>query len=141
MDTPEDAAKAREFGAEGIGLCRTEHMFFEEDRIVAVRQMIVAESESERREALQQILAMQKGDFKKIFRVMDGLPVTVRLLDPPSASHIRWRARPRIAGAAARAIRRPAGRRSANRTAARWPVGHARQPPIAALSRVPGRSG
>jgi pyruvate,orthophosphate dikinase len=58
-------------------------MFFEEDRIVAVRQMIVAESESERREALQQILAMQKGDFKKIFRVMDGLPVTVRLLDPP----------------------------------------------------------
>jgi pyruvate,orthophosphate dikinase len=82
-DTPRDAEIARKFGAEGIGLCRTEHMFFAEDRIMAVRQMIVAESESERREALQQILAMQKGDFKAIFRIMDGLPVTVRLLDPP----------------------------------------------------------
>ena len=82
-DTPRDAEIARKFGAEGIGLCRTEHMFFAEDRIMAVRQMIVAESESERREALQQILAMQKGDFKAIFRIMDGSPVTVRLLDPP----------------------------------------------------------
>ena len=82
-DTPRDAEIARKFGAEGIGLCRTEHMFFAEDRIMAVRQMIVAESESERREALQQILAMQKGDFKAIFQIMDGLPVTVRLLDPP----------------------------------------------------------
>ncbi|HSX83091.1 MAG TPA: pyruvate, phosphate dikinase, partial [Candidatus Saccharimonadia bacterium] len=82
-DTPRDAEIARKFGAEGIGLCRTEHMFFAEDRLMAVRQMIVAESESERREALQQILAMQKGDFKAIFRIMDGLPVTVRLLDPP----------------------------------------------------------
>ena len=82
-DTPRDAEIARKFGAEGIGLCRTEHMFFAEDRIMAVRQMIVAESESERHEALQQILAMQKGDFKAIFRIMDGLPVTVRLLDPP----------------------------------------------------------
>jgi pyruvate,orthophosphate dikinase len=82
-DTPRDAEIARKFGAEGVGLCRTEHMFFAEDRIMAVRQMIVAESESERREALQQILAMQKGDFEAIFRIMDGLPVTVRLLDPP----------------------------------------------------------
>jgi pyruvate,orthophosphate dikinase len=82
-DTPRDAEIARKFGAEGIGLCRTEHMFFAEDRIMAVRQMIVAESEAERRDALQQILAMQKGDFKAIFQIMDGLPVTVRLLDPP----------------------------------------------------------
>jgi pyruvate,orthophosphate dikinase len=82
-DTPRDAEIARKFGAEGIGLCRTEHMFFAEDRIMAVRQMIVAESESERRDALQQILAMQKSDFKAIYRIMDGLPVTVRLLDPP----------------------------------------------------------
>jgi pyruvate,orthophosphate dikinase len=82
-DTPRDAEIARKFGAEGIGLCRTEHMFFAEDRIMAVRQMIVAESEGERGEALQQILAMQKGDFKAIFQIMDGLPVTVRLLDPP----------------------------------------------------------
>jgi pyruvate,orthophosphate dikinase len=82
-DTPRDAELSRKFGAQGIGLCRTEHMFFAEERIMAVRQMIVAESESERHEALQQILAMQKGDFKAIFRIMDGLPVTVRLLDPP----------------------------------------------------------
>jgi len=82
-DTPRDAEIARKFGAEGIGLCRTEHMFFAEDRIMAVRQMIVATSEAQRLEALQQILAMQKGDFKAIFQIMDGLPVTVRLLDPP----------------------------------------------------------
>jgi len=82
-DTPRDAEIARKFGAEGIGLCRTEHMFFAEDRVMAVRQMIVAESGAQRQEALQQILAMQKGDFKAIFRIMDGLPVTVRLLDPP----------------------------------------------------------
>ena len=82
-DTPRDAEIARKFGAEGIGLCRTEHMFFAEDRIMAVRQMIVATSEAQRHEALQQILAMQKGDFKAIFQIMDGLPVTVRLLDPP----------------------------------------------------------
>jgi pyruvate,orthophosphate dikinase len=82
-DTPRDAEIARKFGAEGIGLCRTEHMFFAEDRIMAVRQMIVAEADEPRREALAQILPMQKGDFKAIFRIMDGLPVTVRLLDPP----------------------------------------------------------
>ena len=82
-DTPQDAELARKFGAEGIGLCRTEHMFFAEDRIMAVRQMIVAEADEPRREALAQILPMQKGDFKAIFRIMAGLPVTVRLLDPP----------------------------------------------------------
>lgn len=82
-DTPRDAEIARKFGAEGIGLCRTEHMFFAEDRVMAVRQMIVAESDEQRRSALAQIEAMQKGDFKDIFRIMDGLPVTVRLLDPP----------------------------------------------------------
>ena len=82
-DTPQDAELARKFGAEGIGLCRTEHMFFAEDRIMAVRQMIVAEADEPRREALEQILPMQKGDFKAIFRIMAGLPVTVRLLDPP----------------------------------------------------------
>jgi pyruvate,orthophosphate dikinase len=82
-DTPRDAEMARKFGAEGIGLCRTEHMFFAADRIMAVRQMIVADSPAQRQEALAQILPMQKGDFKAIFRIMDGLPVTVRLLDPP----------------------------------------------------------
>jgi pyruvate,orthophosphate dikinase len=82
-DTPKDAEIARRFGAEGIGLCRTEHMFFAEERIMAVRQMIVADSEAQREEALAQILPMQKGDFKAIFRIMEGLPVTVRLLDPP----------------------------------------------------------
>ncbi len=82
-DTPEDAAKAREFGAEGIGLCRTEHMFFGEDRILAVRQMILAEDEPGRREALARILPMQRHDFDGILRAMAGFPVTIRLLDPP----------------------------------------------------------
>jgi pyruvate,orthophosphate dikinase len=82
-DTPKDAKVAREFGAEGIGLCRTEHMFFEEDRIKAVREMILADDEEGRRKALKKILPMQKKDFKKIFQVMEGLPVTIRLLDPP----------------------------------------------------------
>lgn len=82
-DTPEDAEIARRFGAEGVGLCRTEHMFFAEDRIMAVRQMIVADETGARQEALAQLLPMQKSDFKGIFRAMDGLPVTVRLLDPP----------------------------------------------------------
>jgi pyruvate,orthophosphate dikinase len=82
-DTPEDAKIARRFGAEGVGLCRTEHMFFAADRIMAVRQMIVAESDAQRQEALAQILPMQKNDFKAIFRIMEGLPVTIRLLDPP----------------------------------------------------------
>ncbi len=82
-DTPEDAARAREFGAEGIGLCRTEHMFFGEDRIEAVRRMILAADEAGRREALKDLLPMQRSDFIGIFKAMDGLPVTIRLLDPP----------------------------------------------------------
>ncbi|HPJ95195.1 MAG TPA: pyruvate, phosphate dikinase [Deltaproteobacteria bacterium] len=82
-DTPHDSKVARDFGAEGIGLCRTEHMFFEGDRILAVREMILAEDEEGRRTALDKIKPMQQGDFKAIFEVMDGLPVTIRLLDPP----------------------------------------------------------
>jgi len=82
-DTPHDAKVAREFGAEGIGLCRTEHMFFEGDRITAVRQMILADNLEDRKKALAKIEPMQKEDFKGIFKVMDGLPVIIRLLDPP----------------------------------------------------------
>jgi len=82
-DTPHDSEVARKFGAEGIGLCRTEHMFFEGERIDAVREMIMAEDVEGRKQALAKILPMQKGDFKGIFKVMDGYPVTIRLLDPP----------------------------------------------------------
>ena len=82
-DTPEDAAKAREFGAEGIGLCRTEHMFMGEDRLPVVREMILAREEDERRAALEKLLPMQQADFEGIFEAMAGLPVTIRLLDPP----------------------------------------------------------
>ncbi|SOC52447.1 pyruvate, phosphate dikinase [Ornithinimicrobium cerasi] len=82
-DTGEDAAKARELGAEGIGLCRTEHMFMAADRLPAVREMILAGSDEERAEALEKILPMQQEDFEGIFSAMKGLPVTVRLLDPP----------------------------------------------------------
>ncbi len=82
-DTPTDTSAAREFGAEGIGLCRTEHMFFEGERIIAVRQMILAEDLRGRKEALAKLLPMQKGDFEAIFKIMRGLPVTIRLLDPP----------------------------------------------------------
>lgn len=82
-ETPQDAETARKFGAEGIGLCRTEHMFFEADRIVPVREMILAEDESGRRDALDKLLPMQRKDFEEIFTIMEGLPVTVRLLDPP----------------------------------------------------------
>ncbi len=82
-DTPGDARRAREFGAEGIGLCRTEHMFFEGDRITAMREMIVATDEAGRRQALARLLPMQRGDFEGIFEAMAGLPVTIRLLDPP----------------------------------------------------------
>ncbi|HEY6089057.1 MAG TPA: pyruvate, phosphate dikinase [Gemmatimonadaceae bacterium] len=82
-DTPRDARIARSFGAEGIGLCRTEHMFFEGDRITAMREMIVAREESGRRRALAKLLPMQRADFEGIFEAMDGLPVTIRLLDPP----------------------------------------------------------
>ncbi len=82
-DTPEDAAQARSFGAEGIGLCRTEHMFFEGDRIHTMREMILATDLAGRRRALVQLLPMQRSDFAGIFRAMNGFPVTIRLLDPP----------------------------------------------------------
>ena len=82
-DTPQDAAKAREFGAEGIGLCRTEHMFMAEDRLPLVRAMIMASGEDERRQTLEKLLPHQQEDFEGIFEAMAGLPVTIRLLDPP----------------------------------------------------------
>jgi pyruvate,orthophosphate dikinase len=82
-DTPADSETARKFGAEGIGLCRTEHMFFQADRVTAVRRMILAETVEERSAALEQLLPMQREDFIGIFRAMSGLPVTIRLLDPP----------------------------------------------------------
>ena len=93
-DTPEDAKVARDFGAKGIGLCRTEHMFFAEDRIPIVRRMIMADNEDQRRAALAELLPMQRSDFEGILEVMKGLPVTIRLLDPPlheflpNAAHI-----------------------------------------------------
>ena len=82
-ETPNDARVARSFGAEGIGLCRTEHMFFDGERIVAVREMILAETEAGRRAALAKLLPMQRKDFAELFEIMHGLPVTIRLLDPP----------------------------------------------------------
>ncbi|HFA49967.1 MAG TPA: pyruvate, phosphate dikinase [Bacteroidetes bacterium] len=82
-DTPEDARVARKFGAVGIGLCRTEHMFFQEERILAVREMILSDKEAGRKKALAKLLPFQRQDFEGIFEAMDGLPVTVRLLDPP----------------------------------------------------------
>ena len=82
-DTPKDAQNAVRFGAEGIGLCRTEHMFFEEDRIMKIRKMIVSKTEEDRREALKDLLPLQRGDFAGIYEAMEGRPVTVRLLDPP----------------------------------------------------------
>jgi pyruvate,orthophosphate dikinase len=82
-DTPADAHRGRDFGAEGIGLCRTEHMFFSGDRLVAMREMIVAQDTEGRQRALTKLLPMQRGDFEAIFRAMEGYPVTIRLLDPP----------------------------------------------------------
>jgi pyruvate,orthophosphate dikinase len=82
-DTPADAKRAREFGAEGIGLCRTEHMFFEGDRIVAMRAMILADNVADRKKALKNLLPLQRKDFVGLFTAMKGLPVTIRLLDPP----------------------------------------------------------
>ncbi|MEM7067344.1 MAG: pyruvate, phosphate dikinase [Pseudomonadota bacterium] len=82
-ETPADAKSARSFGAEGIGLCRTEHMFFEGERIIAAREMILSESENDRRKALKKLLPMQRSDFTELFEIMKGLPVTIRLLDPP----------------------------------------------------------
>lgn len=82
-DTPRDTIQAVEFGAEGIGLCRTEHMFFAEDRIMAVREMIVAKNEEQRRKALDKILPMQRQDFTEIYKALEGMPATIRFLDPP----------------------------------------------------------
>ncbi|WP_413582180.1 pyruvate, phosphate dikinase [Bdellovibrio sp. HCB288] len=82
-DTPKDAQTAKNFGAEGIGLCRTEHMFFGADRIDAVREMIIADNKMDREKALAKLLPMQRDDFYQLFKIMDGLPVTIRLLDPP----------------------------------------------------------
>ena len=82
-DTPADAKKARELGAEGIGLCRTEHMFFEEDRIAAFREMICSDTVEEREAALEKILPYQQGDFKALYEALEGCPVTIRFLDPP----------------------------------------------------------
>src|SRR5260370_10288397 len=82
-EPPNDARVARSFGAEGIGLCRTEHMFFDGERIVAVREMIRATTEEGRRAALAKLLPIQRRDFAELFEIMNGLPVTIRLLDPP----------------------------------------------------------
>ena len=82
-DTPKDARKARDFGAKGVGLCRTEHMFFEGHRIDAMREMILSDTVEGRRDALNKILPMQRGDFEGILEAMNGLGVTIRLLDPP----------------------------------------------------------
>jgi len=82
-DTPADARKARELGAEGIGLCRTEHMFFDEDRIAAFREMICSDTAEEREAALEKILPYQQGDFEKLYEALEGYPVTIRFLDPP----------------------------------------------------------
>ena len=111
-DTPEDAAKAREFGAEGIGLCRTEHMFFGDQRIVAMRKMILADDEAGRKAALAELEPFQKQDFIGIFEAMDGLPVTIRLLDPPLHEFLpnddNRRARPRSPRSSASPSRRSA---------------------------------
>ncbi len=82
-DTPTDAQTARNFAAEGIGLCRTEHMFFEQDRLVVMREMIFADTSEDRRAALDRLLPMQRADFTELFRIMSGQPVCIRLLDPP----------------------------------------------------------
>ena len=82
-ETPLDTKTARDFGAEGIGLCRTEHMFFDEERILSVREMILSKTREDRARALAKLLPHQKKDFIEIFKIMHGLPVTVRLLDPP----------------------------------------------------------
>ena len=108
-DTPEDAERARGFGAEGIGLCRTEHMFMAEDRLPVVREMILAHDEGGRERALAQLLPMQQADFEGILRAMSGLPVTIRLLDPPlheflpDPIELAVRARAHARGARARA--------------------------------------
>jgi pyruvate,orthophosphate dikinase len=107
-DTPADAKRAREFGAEGIGLCRTEHMFFEGDRITAMREMIVAPDEAGRRRALAKLLPMQREDFEGMFEAMAGYPVTIRLLDPPLHEFLPH-GKDEV-GALARAMKLPAAR-------------------------------
>ena len=112
-DTPEDAARARSFGAEGIGLCRTEHMFFGDQRIVAMRKMILADDEAGRKAALAELEPFQKQDFIGIFEAMDGLPVTIRLLDPPLHEFLPQDDNPAGQAEVARAARHHASRRSA----------------------------
>jgi pyruvate, orthophosphate dikinase len=104
-DTPRDAKQAVDFGAEGIGLCRTEHMFFEESRILAMREMICADDEAGRRRALAKILPMQRADFAELFEIMAGLPVTIRLLDPPLHEFLPHE--PKEAAAVARELKMP----------------------------------
>ena len=108
-DTPEDAKKARDFGAEGIGLCRTEHMFMEQERLPVVQEMIMAETPDSRRKCLEQLLPMQREDFRGILRAMKGLPVTIRLLDPPLHEFLAEPRRParRGDGAASQSQGRP----------------------------------
>ena len=118
-DTPEDARKAREFGAEGIGLCRTEHMFMQEDRLPHVQAMIMAETTEEREGHLAKLLPFQREDFEGIFAAMDGLPVTIRLLDPPLHEFLPELHRSH-GGTGAPALDRRPGRRD-RRSRRRWP--------------------
>ena len=130
-DTPEDAKRAREFGAEGIGLCRTEHMFFEGDRIKAMRAMILAKDEKERRDALKDLLPHQRKDFIGIFKAMNGLPVTIRLLGSAAARILAARGEgagrngegTRHLGGRCEAARRPAARNEPDARPSRLPPG------------------
>ena len=110
-DYPRDAQKAREFGAQGIGLCRTEHMFFEEERLPLVQQMILAEDEPTRQEALDKLLPIQKEDFRGILRAMAGLPVVIRLIDPPLHEFLPSLEEQLIEGHRAARARQRSGRR------------------------------
>ena len=130
-DTPRDAEQARRFGAEGIGLCRTEHMFFEADRILAMREMICADDENGRRAALAKILPMQRRDFEALFEIMAGLPVTIRLLDPPLHEFL-----PHARGGAGDGGQ---GARRAGQAAEGARRGAARVQPDARLPRLPAR--
>ena len=135
-DTPREARQARDFGAEGIGLCRTEHMFFEESRILAMREMICADDEAGRRRALAKILPMQRADFEALFEIMAGLPVTIRLLDPPLHEFLPHE--DKEAAAVAKALGVPLEKlRDARRRAARVQsdAGLPRLPPRHPLSR------
>src|SRR3546814_20889700 len=114
--TPLDARTARDFGAEGIGLCRTEHMFFDANRITAVRQMILAADEAGRRAALDRLLPEQRKDFTELFDIMAGLPVTIRLLDPPPHEFLPHAAE----GFAERWEERRAGNECVSRGRSRW---------------------